>query len=764
MERKNNLMKTIVHPIVIPLCLATTAAGAPVPFQDKTLVVWVAPSNLTQRAGTALTIDDGQSHFDGIIFGELAPGKWMPGSDGWRRTLKDQANWPSETADAKTFVQMAMVYRGREVTVFRNGRDYARYTMPNPPQEFGPQAIVLFGRRHLDAGDPEHSFAGRIKDARIYDQPLDRETIAAMLPGRVAGGLKPWAWWSFADEGLRERTGRFNEIKLIGDVRIDDGCLVLAGKGASVITICAGGEEGKQVFIPKTWSFTGPVPDEAVRSARLLRERFLADPYRPGYHFCVPEDMGMPGDPNGAFHHNGRYHLMYLYNRSGSGFCWGHISSGDLVHWRHHPDAIGPGHGDEGCFSGGAFVDDGTAYLSYWMLWGAKGIGLAKSRGPDFDSWTKLDANPVIKSTEWGITEAKDANGKTFFYGSADPSNIWKKNGRYYMLTGNLLVLNKIGRAPNAPLSEQGDRLYLFVSDDLKDWKYLHVFYERNPEWTDRSEDNMCPSFLPLPSSAEGGPPSSKHLLLFISHNKGCQYYVGDYRDDRFQPTSHGRMTWVDNTYFAPEALMDGQGRQIMWAWLTDNPPEEKEKGWSGVYGLPRSLWLGDGGTLRLRPVKELENLRSHEKSWGALTLTNGETKALEGVAGNSCELQLEVAVGAAKRCGVKVRAARDGQEETLLYFDAEANQLVFDSTRSGAAGRKVVERAPLALAKGESLKLRVFVDQSVVEVFANDRQAIGRRVFPTREDSAGIVLFAAGGDAQIKNAKAWEMMPSNPY
>ena len=76
------------------------------------------------------------------------------------------------------------------------------------------------------------------------------------------------------------------------------------------------------------------------------------------------------------------------------------------------------------------------------------------------------------------------------------------------MLTGNLLVLNKIGRAANAPLSEQGDRLYLFVSDGLKTWKYLHEFYERKPEWTDRSEDTMCPSFLPLPSSSAGGPPS----------------------------------------------------------------------------------------------------------------------------------------------------------------------------------------------------------------------------------------------------------------
>ena len=539
----------------------------------------------------------------------------------------------------------------------------------------------------------------------------------------------------------------------------------LTQQGSSVLTIDSGGDEGKSNPIPKTWSLTSPVPDEAVRSARLLRERFLADPYRPTYHFCLPEDMGVPGDPNGAFYYNGRYHLMYLYNRNGSGFCWGHISSGDLIHWRHHPDAIGPGNGDEGCFSGGAFVDDdGTGYLSYWMLWGAKGIGLAKSLNPDFDSWTKLDANPVIKSTEFGITEVRDPGGKSFLYGSADPSNIWKKDGRYYMLTGNLPVLNKIGRAPDAPLSEQGDRLYLFASDNLRDWKYLHVFYERNPEWTDRSEDNMCPSFLPLPSSPAGGPPSGKHLLLFISHNKGCQYYVGDYRNDRFTPKSHGRMTWVDNTYFAPEALIDAQGRQIMWAWLLDNPSGEKEKGWSGVYGLPRSLWLGEDGTLRLQPVKELETLRCHEKTWGDLALANGGTKALEGVAGHACELGIEIEVGAAQRCGLKVRASPSGEEETLLYYDADKKELVFDSTHSGKEGRKVVERAPFALKPGESLKLRVFVDKSVVEVFANDRQAISRRVYPVRNDSLGVSLFASGGIAHFKTLKAWEMMPANPY
>ena len=84
----------------------------------------------------------------------------------------------------------------------------------------------------------------------------------------------------------------------------------------------------------------------------------------------------------------------------------------------------------------------------------------------------------------------------------------------------------------------------------------------------------MCPSFLPLPRSREGGPPSGKHLQLFISHNMGCQYYVGRYDTERqvFLPEGHGRMSWVDNTFFAPEALIDGNGRQIMWG-MADRLP-----------------------------------------------------------------------------------------------------------------------------------------------------------------------------------------------
>lgn len=524
-----------------------------------------------------------------------------------------------------------------------------------------------------------------------------------------------------------------------------------------------------------------PVPKSLIQQTRSFRERLLSDPYRPAFHFAIPEDNALPGDPNGAFYANGRYHLMYLYHREGRGFSWGHMSSKDMLHWRYHPDAILPGNGDDGIFSGGAFVDDdGTVSLSYWMFQNnetrkrneenntkeALGIGVAQSKDPHFDVWTKSEANPVIPSTEWGITVEKDNNGKEIIYGSADPSNIWKKDGKYYILTGNLLVLNKYGRKENSPANMRGDHAYLFESTDLKKWKYLHEFYDSNRKWTDTSEDNMCPSFMPLPSSAEGGKFSGKHLLLFISHNKGCQYYVGDYRNDKFFPNNHGRMTWKDNAYFAPEALIDSAGRQIMWSWIFDDRPDSVKKysGWSGTYGLPRSLWAAKDGTLRMRPVKELEQLRQGITVKKNFTVEAGKPLSLDGFGKELMELEITLDPGKATRVGVEVGRSDNGQELTTIYYDIPKKVLAFDATKSSTGfGRKIVEEGPFSLSKGEQLTLRVFVDRSIIEVFANDKQAIGRNVYP-KAGGTGIRLFAEGDNVKVSSVKAWELMPTNPY
>ena len=79
----------------------------------------------------------------------------------------------------------------------------------------------------------------------------------------------------------------------------------------------------------------------------LYRDKLLNDRYRPIYHYASPGIGAYPFDPNGAIYWNGRYHLFYMIQparpRLGHrGDVWAHISSHDLVHWRHHPTALRP--------------------------------------------------------------------------------------------------------------------------------------------------------------------------------------------------------------------------------------------------------------------------------------------------------------------------------------------------------------------------------------------------------------------------------------
>jgi len=67
-------------------------------------------------------------------------------------------------------------------------------------------------------------------------------------------------------------------------------------------------------------------------------------------------------------------------------------------------------------------------------------------------------------------------------------------------------------------------------------------------------------------------------------------------------------------------------------------------------------------------------------------------------------------------------------------------------------------ETAPLYMDANEPLKLRVFIDKSVVEVFVNGKQALAVRVYPSRDDATGVSLRAQGQECMLKSLEAWQM------
>ncbi len=586
-------------------------------------------------------------------------------------------------------------------------------------------------------------------------QTLEREVLAALqnYDAAVNGGDVEGMLAFFSDSwqsnsgttkaAMREHlqgqidSGSHDPKRLV----LDDVEVVVDGDTASVEPVAIRSATGGGVFeftmrreLDGVWrcvSIAGAKKGHlGAQNARSVRERILGDPARPGYHVVIPEGVAMPYDPNGAVYWNGRYHLFYIFQDTRLGRKsdhWGHMSSADLFHWRHHPTGL-----LDGMYSGNCFINkDGVPSMCYHQV--GQGNALAVACDEDLNEWRKL--GPITPKTSEGDPHHQK-------YRSWDPFG-WLEGDTYYAIFG--------GKRPAVAKRSARDRID-------GDWEYVGDLFAHGVDGVSLDEDVSCPDLFKL---------GDKHVLLCISHRLGCRYYVGAWRDEQFHPEFHAQMSWVDNSFFAPESLVDDKGRRIMWAWILDEPEFgiRSECGWSGTMSLPRVLSLAQDGQLRMDVAEEVEALRYAHRQQGPHTIPADTTLPVWGVAGDSVELQVEMESASATECGVKVRTSPNGEEETSILYDADQKLLKVDTRRSGPNGTpKAVEAAPFELRGGERLRLRIFVDKSVVEVFANSRQAIARRIYPARPDSVGISLFSTGADTKVCALDAWNIAPSNPY
>jgi beta-fructofuranosidase len=257
-------------------------------------------------------------------------------------------------------------------------------------------------------------------------------------------------------------------------------------------------------------------------------------------------------------------------------------------------------------------------------------------------------------------------------------------------------------------------------------------------------------------------------MLLMHGHWPYGQahYYLGRLEGEQFYPEEHGRMTWPGGSFAGPETMLDGQGRRILFGWIPEGRYPGGRNwtrfGWSSCISLPRLLSLGPDRTLRIQPVPELEALRLNHRRLERLPLAEGQETSLPGIAGDSLELDVRIAPGRARFVGLEVRCAPDDAEASRIALDSQEGALaVMSVTRSGqdecSTNR---QEAPFTLPAGDTLRLRVFLDRSVIEVFANDRLCLTQRIYPSRSDSTLVKGFVQGDGARIESLEAWDMMP----
>lgn len=461
----------------------------------------------------------------------------------------------------------------------------------------------------------------------------------------------------------------------------------------------------------------------------------MGDPHRPSFHFLPPSNW--MNDPNGLIQWRGRYHLFYQYNPNGAfhgTIHWGHAVSDDLVHWQDLPIALAPtpaGPDKDGVYSGCAVDHDGVPTLVYTGVRPqVQCIAEAVDPSdPDLAAWRKHPANPVIAEPPPGLEVE----------GFRDPF-VWRETDGWYCVVGS-------------GIAGVGGTVFLYRSPDLVHWEYLHELCRGEIAQTGRMWE--CPNFFPL---------GDKHVLLIspIPLRK-VLYLVGEYRDHRFVPERTGI---VDDggCYYAPQVLLDTRGRRLMWGWLREDREVETQKaaGWSGVMSVPTELSLTADRRLALRPVPELEVLRGRHRAWTGLALEDGTPSPLADLTGAQLEIDLAIEPDNAAEVWLSVLRSPDGAEETRIVYDRAAGELWIDRERASLDPEPSRERRGAAVRPDMdgSLRLHVFVDGSVLDVFAADGTCLSSRVYPTRADSRGVELGARGGTARVRRLDAWEMRP----
>lgn len=513
-----------------------------------------------------------------------------------------------------------------------------------------------------------------------------------------------------------------------------------------------------------------------MQRLNAYRKKYKNDPHRPIYHYVNPE--AMLNDPNGLCYWQGRWHLFYqAYPPEDTRQHWGHAVSDDLIHWRDLPYAIYPDP-ERCCFSGSALVDkkEGEDDRVIAIYHGTMvGNMVAVSNDPLLLNWEKLGDGAVIPFA------APDEPPRE--YTVFDPC-IWKKGDTYYALSG--------GTLPNGPAGKQIRANFLFCSEDLVNWSYLHPFIE-DDQYSLVGDDGACPYFWPI-----GGKDSDdKHILLFFSHMSGGQYLLGDYDTarDKFVVTDGGLFNFGPSTpagVHAPSAVPNNDGSVTV---IFNMNPGKPTADWNQIMTLPRRLTLDANGELRQVPDGDIESLRDEHQRVERTILPANQEVVLGEIQGNALEIELELEPKDAQMLEINVLRSPNKEEFTRIAFypnrgfrrrfrvpnatgpnatalNANSDQLrnrpirhesliALDNSYSSTlpdVRSRAPETAPVHIEEGEMLRLRIFIDRSVVEVFVNDKQCVAERVYPGREDSVGVSLRAQGAEAELLWLDAWQM------
>lgn len=481
---------------------------------------------------------------------------------------------------------------------------------------------------------------------------------------------------------------------------------------------------------------------EALKSAQTItankQTEALHSKWYPSYHFS--SSSGLTKHPNALAFFNGCYHMFYeneLTDASGKKMTvWAHSTSPDLVHWKNIQSALAPSetYDKDGVFAGSAIVEDGLLNLFY--------TGYTEKKENDK---VQKQETPNLAMSKDGINFGKSANNPLIqmapHYANLDFTKqyfrdpyIWKQSDRYYAMIGSQYEKTKDGA------------VLLFKSKDLRNWVFINITAIGSKGEMGNLWD--CPNFLHIGNddiliiNPTGIKP---HGNMYLNkYNSG--WFVGklDYNTGKFKQKGAFGLFDYGFDFYAPQVVQSADGRHILIGWLgmPDSVLHEESQKWGGMMTLPREIQITNGKVVT-KPAAELKALREEAVSYKDLKIHS--EKDFTNIKGGAYEIETTVDLTNANNFKIKLRTS--ASQETVLSYDKNTQLLKLNRDKSGHAlkGEREV-KLPL---QNNLLNLRIFVDNSSIEVFA-DNISMTARIYPDKA-SAGIKV-SSDGEAVIKN------------
>lgn len=461
----------------------------------------------------------------------------------------------------------------------------------------------------------------------------------------------------------------------------------------------------------------------------VLNNDYSSDLSRPIYH-PIP-DAGWANESYGLIEHQGKYHMFFQKNEVFLGIAqqnWGHFESLDLVHWIEKQPVLWPSQSFDsaGTWSGSSIIVDETPYIIYTGVDGAKaGIGSASSSN-GYKTLDKNISNPLISRAP---TQDVDMDFRDPF--------VWYENDTYYMIIGS-------GK------SNEGGNILLYTSTDFNSWDYVGIAYQGQ-----KGEGEG--SFWEMPVLVKFS--NDRYALVVQNTPEGTpartMYWIGSFNGEKFIP-NHQEPKYLEliNGFLSPTVMKDSNGKILSIGIIPDevNGEHQRIKGWANLFSVAQEWNLNANDIIEIKPYQGLNELRDSEVNFNSLIISESESDYLDDLGSFHYQLDVNINLNGASEFGLVIGKTPDNEEYVTIGYKPIESLWFIDTRNSSLSDlvRRDYREGVVELDNPQSLKLQVFVDGSVIEVFIDDKYHFTGRYYPTFQNATGIDLFTKGGEASV--------------